>query len=426
MPIKPYAKAYCGKVMRSRIGHFGATRVLEIACACVCICAAVVGRASPQFSISQTQSQLATTQTPSTTSQANPTSDAHPETSKKKKKKKKSKGPGSFVIAPLPIVSPALGSGLVPIVGYITPIPARDRLVEPSVVGVGGLITNNGSRAYVFGGDLYLDRGRFDVEAAYAHGNLDYNLYGVGFAAGNEGLKLPLEQAGHVFFAKALYRLPLDIYAGMRFIDGSSFITIKPSSGDIPPIPPDVGLHTNLRSLGMEISRDSRPNRFYPLKGSVILFTGDFFAQALGSKYSYQSYNFTFNKYWSIKDNQVVAYNLFWCGTGGSPPFYGNCIYGSNNELRGYTAGRYLDRFMFATQGEYRLALPWRFGVVGFGGLGSVTPGGSQLLRVHQFLPAGGFGARYVLAKQYHVNLRTDFAWGKNNFTWGLGVGEAF
>jgi hypothetical protein len=31
-----------------------------------------------------------------------------------------------------------------------------------------------------------------------------------------------------------------------------------------------------------------------------------------------------------------------------------------------------------------------------------------------------------MLSKSYHVNLRTDFAWGKDNFTWGVGVGEAF
>ena len=27
---------------------------------------------------------------------------------------------------------------------------------------------------------------------------------------------------------------------------------------------------------------------------------------------------------------------------------------------------------------------------------------------------------------QYHVNLRTDFAWGKDTFTWSVGVAEAF
>jgi hypothetical protein len=121
----------------------------------------------------------------------------------------------------------------------------------------------------------------------------------------------------------------------------------------------------------------------------------------------------------------VLAYNLYWCGTGGSPPFYGNCIYGTNEELRGYTAGRYLDRYMFATQLEYRLVLPWRFGVVGFGGVGGVAPGGIQW-RSRQLLPGAGTGVRYMLSKKYHVNLRTDFAWGKDNFTWAVGVGEAF
>ena len=332
---------------------------------------------------------------------------------------------GSIVAAPLPIVSPALGAGIVPVLGYITPIPAKDKAIEPSVFGAAGLITDDGSRGWGLGTDLYIDKARYEVETVFAKGNLDYNLYGVGFKNGDAGLKLPLEQTGHFLLFKGLRRIGWDFYGGLRFIDGSSFITLKPTSGKIPPIPPDVGLHTDLRALGMEIYRDSRPNRFYPLKGSVIDFTGDFFANNLGSKYSFQSYKFTFNKYWSLNDKQVLAYNFYWCGTGGQPPFYGNCIYGASNELRGYTAGRYLDRYMFATQLEYRLVLPWRFGIVGFGGVGSVTPGGNQL-RVNQFLPAGGTGIRFLLSKKYHVNLRTDFAWGKDNFTWGVGVGEAF
>jgi hypothetical protein len=349
------------------------------------------------------------------------------EDKKKEKKEKKSDRAGSFVIAPLPIVSPALGAGVIPIAGYITPIPAKDKKLEPSVVGAAGLITNNGSLGFGLGTDLYLKQARYEVESVYAHGNLDYNLYGEGFVNGNAGLKLPLEQSGQIFFLKLLRRIPWDIYVGGRFITGNSFITLKPtSSSNLPPIPPDVGLHTDLRALGMEVWRDSRPNRFYPLKGSVIDFTGDFFAHDLGSKYSFQSYKFTFNKYLSLTDKQVLAYNLNWCGTGGSPPFYGNCIYGANNELRGYTAGRYLDRHMFATQLEYRLVLPWKFGLVGFGGVGAVAPGSEQFFRANHLLPSGGTGIRYMLSKKYHVNLRTDFAWGKDNFTWGVGVGEAF
>jgi len=346
------------------------------------------------------------------------------ETKKKKSRKRKVRN-GAIVVAPLPIVSPALGAGIVPILGYIVPLPPKDKATPPSVIGVAGLITNNGSRGLGLGADLYLKQGRYELESVYARGNLDYNLYGVGFLNGNAGFKLPLEQTGQFYFIKFLHRIVWDTYVGGRFVDGTSFITLKPTSGRIPPIPPDIGLHTNLRALGMEVRRDSRPNRFYPLKGSLVDFTGDFFAQDLGSKYSFQSYKFTFNKYASLTDKQVLAYNLYLCGTGGSPPFYGNCIYGANNELRGYTAGQYLARYMVATQMEYRLVLPWRFGLVGFGGIGEVAPGIAKW-RSNEVLPAGGTGIRYLLSKKYHVNLRTDFAWGKDNFTWGLGVGEAF
>ncbi len=332
---------------------------------------------------------------------------------------------GSIVIAPLPIVSPALGTGIIPVLGYITPLPTTDKAVPPSVVGAAGLITNDGSRGFGVGADLYLKQARYELEAVYAHGNIDYDLYGVGFENGNAGLKLPLEQSGQILFVKLLRKIRWDIYVGGRFINGKSFIMLKPTSGETPPVPPDVGLNTDLRALGVEVWRDTRPNRFYPLKGSVLDFTGDFFAQDLGSKYSFQSYKFTFNKYVSLTPKQVLGYNFYWCGTGGSPPFYGNCIYGANNELRGYTAGRYLDRFMVATQLEYRLVLPWRLGLVGFGGVGAVAPGGVQW-RIDQLLPSGGTGIRYMLSKKYHVNLRTDFGWGKDNFTWSVGVGEAF
>ena len=162
----------------------------------------------------------------------------------------------------------------------------------------------------------------------------------MGFKDETKGFKLPLTQSGEVLFVDFLRNIGWDIYVGGRFTSGDSFVTLRPSSGNTPPIPPDVGLHTNLRALGFEILRDSRPNRFYPVKGSWIDLTGDFFAESLGSKYSYQSYKITFNKYFSLTDKQVVAYNLFLCGTGGAPPFYGNCIYGTNSELRGYTAGR--------------------------------------------------------------------------------------
>ena len=322
-----------------------------------------------------------TSQDPSQQPSAAPSAEKKPEEKTKKSDKKENDKErehhrGALVAAPLPLVSPAIGSGIIPVLGYIFPFQEKDKVSPPSVVGAAGLITNNGSRGFALGGDLYMKEDRYELKAAYFHGNIDYNLYGVGYVNGNAGLKLPLEQTGQLFFIEFLRNIGWKVFVGGRFVTGNSVVTIRPTSGDTPPIPPDVGLTTNLRAIGMEVVRDTRPNRFYPLKGSLADFTGDFFAQSLGSKYSFQSYKVTFNKYWSLADKQVLAYNGFFCATGGQPPFYGNCIYGTNSELRGYTAGRYLDRYMFATQLEYRLVLPWRLGLVGFGGLGEVAPGG--------------------------------------------------
>jgi len=89
-----------------------------------------------------------------------------------------------------------------------------------------------------------------------------------------------------------------------------------------------------LTALGFRVDRDTSPNRFYPTAGTILDFTADFFSQGLGSKYSFGSYKLTFSKYWSLTQNQVLASVSFGCFTGGQPPFYGNCIYGTNSQLR--------------------------------------------------------------------------------------------
>jgi surface antigen Omp85-like protein len=358
------------------------------------------------------------------TAPTKPNAPAQPEA--QPKKKKKLGGRGAFVVAPLPISSPAIGSGIVPVLGYIFPFSTKDKVSPPSTVGVAGLITDNGSRGFVVGAQLFLKENTYEITSGFAHGNVDYNIYGSGLA---EGQKLPLQQTGDAFFGEVLRRVGWKFFVGPRFITGNSFVTVRPNVDMNFPIPPEAGLHTDLRSIGARLTRDTRPNHFYPIGGTLFSFTSDFFSQALGSKYSFQSYRTEFDKYLSLSARQVLAYDAYFCATGGQPPFYGNCIYGTSNELRGYTAGRYFTRYSLATQLEYRLVLPKRFGLVVFGGLGGVIPAGNQLLQMVQsshFLPAGGGGLRFELSKKYHVNLRADIAQGRDGHTFGMGVGEAF
>lgn len=332
---------------------------------------------------------------------------------------------GSIIVAPLPISSPAIGSGVIPVFAFIFRLRSKDTVSPASLVAAAGLATDNGSRAFGLAGQFFLKENTYRITAAFVHGNLNYDLYGIGILAGDATRKIPLQQAGDIFFGEALRRIGWKLFLGPRFLFGHSEVTLRSGDDSTSPVIPDLALRTNLTAIGVRLNRDTRPNRYYPTTGTLIDFTSDFFSQGLGSKYSFQSYKLVFNKYGSLSDRQVLAYNLFFCATGGRPPFYGNCIYGANNELRGYVAGRYLDRYMVATQLEYRLTLPKRFGLVGFGGIGEVVPGTGQFRNTY-FLPGIGTGLRFELSKKYHVNLRADIAWGTDDHTWIMGVGEAF
>lgn len=362
-----------------------------------------------------------------------------PATKKERKKKEKR---GAIVAAPLPISSPALGTGIIPVVAYIFAMNKDDKITPPSLVGGAGLITDNGSRVLALGGDLYLQRGAYEVRTAFLDGHLNYNFYGTGEIAGNAGRKLAVVQTGRVYFGEGLRRLGWKFYLGPRIWFGHSEIVpdLGKSDSDHPDIPPTY-LQTVVRAFGFRLQRDSRPNRFYPTSGTLIDLTSNFFyitsdsgvgsgtgngsASSPGGKSSFQTYRLTLNKYASLSQNQVLAYNLDLCAANGQAPYYGQCIFGTDNELRGYVAGRYIDRRMFATQLEYRLALPRRFGATAFGGVGEVAPT-TGAFSYSDLLPAVGAGLRYKLSTKYHVNLRLDIAQGRNGHTWSMGVGEAF
>jgi outer membrane protein assembly factor BamA len=111
-------------------------------------------------------------------------------------------------------------------------------------------------------------------------------------------------------------------------------------------------------------------------------------------------------------------------------PIYDLCLFGTSNDLRGYTAGRYQDRRMFATQVEYRLMFPsqgflGRFGLVAFAGVGAV---GDKFTNIgaSDLLPAGGAGLRFRLIKKYPINFRVDYGQGNDGHTLSIGVLEAF
>jgi len=332
---------------------------------------------------------------------------------------------GSFIIAPIPISSAALGSGLLLITAYVFKLNEQDKTSPPSWLAMAGEFTNNGTHGLALGGRLYLKENKYQTTFAVIKGRVNLDFSGVGRIPGRAPIEVPLRMNGTIFFGEGMKNIWKNIFVGPRYqyrrlaagIDGVP----RPGGFEVPAI----DIKSNSAALGFHVQRDLRDSTFYPTKGSLFDFTSDFFAPAFGSRREYQVYKIAYNVFYEVKKRQVFAYRAMVCSANGSVPFYDLCLYGYSNDLRGYTTGEFQNRRMFAAQAEYRVEWRKRLGFVAFGGLGGVERTWSEF-RTDQLLPAGGFGLRYNLDKKNHINYRVDVAFGRAGGTLSIGVGEAF
>ena len=332
---------------------------------------------------------------------------------------------GSLVIAPIPISSPAFGSGLLLISGYVFKLNERDQLSPPSWLGGAGAFTNNGSRGLALGGRLYLQENKYQTTFAVIKGRANLDFFGIGRIPGRSPISVPLRMEGTIFFGELMRNVGRHIFIGPRYqyrrlsagIDG----VVPPGGFEVP----QIDLRSNSAALGFHLQRDRRDSTFYPRKGNLFDFTGDFFDQVWGSRREYKTYKIAYNGFRALTNKQVFAYRAMACSANGSVPFYDLCLYGFNSDLRGYTTGEFQNRRMFATQAEYRIELPRRLGLVAFGGVGGTARRWNEF-RSDQLLPAAGAGLRFKLDKKNHINYRIDLAFGREGRTLSIGLGEAF
>jgi hypothetical protein len=332
---------------------------------------------------------------------------------------------GSIIIAPIPISSPAIGSGLVLVAGYVFKVNQNDKLSPPSAVGGVAAFTNNGSRGGGVGGRLYFKENKYQTTFAVGAGRINYDFYGIGRRPGIPTVFVPIHQSGKFFYGEFLRNFGKHVFIGGGFqhrnLTASINGTARPGGFEIP----QIDLKSITAAIIAHVQQDLRNSTFYPTKGTLFNLVGNFFDQAWGSKREYQTYKLSYSGYRELAKKQVFAYQGFACSANGSVPFYDLCFYGSNNELRGYTAGQFQNRRMFGGQAEYRLELPKRFGAVVFGGVGGVARTWSDF-RSDMLLPAAGAGIRFNLDKKNHINYRIDWAIGRAGHTLTIGVGEAF
>ncbi len=331
---------------------------------------------------------------------------------------------GSLIPLPVIFYQPETGLGFgITAINYYRASP-RDTISPPSSLSLVGIYTTKNQLILGVWGDMYLDEDRWRISSGVSFSKFPTKYWGIG----NDTPDSAEEDYTPQTLTLQLWpqkNVATGWYAGLAANVIDRKITEVADSGLIesgsaPGVDDEQAI-----GLGGSLIRDTRDNRVYPRRGSYHKLLVDLFADVWFGDNGFGVYTLDLRRYFPVARTHLVALQALGIATSGEPPFDLYPQLGGESLLRGYFQGRYRDRSLLAFQGEYRLPVIWKFGAVGFVGLGQVAPEIGDF-GLDRFWVAGGAGIRFLLAKKEGLNIRADFAFGEGSSGFYLSLGEAF
>ena len=177
--------------------------------------------------------------------------------------------------------------------------------------------------------------------------------------------------------------------------------------------------------LGIVVNWDTRDNILFPTSGGFYQLSTNFYGHTIGSDYAFTSHRLDLRRYYPLFSSHVLAFQGYLYSVSGKPPFQKLGLLGGDSVLRGYYEGRYRDMKTIVVQMEHRLLLWRKFGLVGFVGAGDVAEKMSSFA-LNDLKHSIGFGLRYMLNPDEKMNVRLDYAIGKDSSGFYITALEAF
>ncbi|MBC7921822.1 MAG: BamA/TamA family outer membrane protein [Ferruginibacter sp.] len=180
--------------------------------------------------------------------------------------------------------------------------------------------------------------------------------------------------------------------------------------------------------LGAGLVYDNRHNVLNVRKGFFSEVAVLNYRDRWGSDYNFYGVNVDARLFRTVRDKQVLAWQLVGNFLSGEVPFNQLALLGNETLMRGYYTGRYRDKAYLASQVEYRwLPFPFskRFGGAAFLAAGAVAPGAGEF-RWKNVLPSGGVGLRYLVFPRKDIFLRVDVGFTREGVNFYVFSGEAF
>lgn len=334
--------------------------------------------------------------------------------------------PISWVVAPLLAYSPEtsvqLGLGSVILFKPKNALP-EDRpssLFFSARYTLNQQITASPTYAVFSRGEKYLHKGKLDFRKFplfyYGVGNdtpeSNEELYGIS--------TLSLEHLTYRNITGKLYA-----GAGIRFL--RTYHLDFEEGGILATEQPIGSKAYSAAGLNFGLLFDNRNNLMSTTTGVLAEFKHQVHRSWLGSDFDYSLSKLDVRTYWSPfqKRRDILAWQLYAYLSDGDVPFNELAPLGGDMIMRGYYQGRYLDKNLIATQAEYRMPVWKKLSAVAFVGFGDVSPQLSTF-QLQELKYSVGGGLRYSVLPGESLNVRFDYAFGKDTQNFYINISEAF
>jgi len=181
----------------------------------------------------------------------------------------------------------------------------------------------------------------------------------------------------------------------------------------------------SVSSIGPTLLLDKRDGVYWTKKGSYLEIGVRFSGRATLSDYSLIRQSIDYRRFIPIRENSILGFQLFESAIWGDVPFFEYPIIGGSKLLRSYYQGYLRDNVLILAQAEFRGPLFWKFSYAAFIGIGTVSPSFGKLAS-QRYWPSYGAGIRFPLVKDAGINLRLDYAFGREVSGLYLTFGESF
>ena len=272
---------------------------------------------------------------------------------------------------------------------------------------------------------VYTDRNEWFIYGRARYQSFPLFYYGIGREATSEVQSVI--DGEYILVRERILRETLpSLYVGLELdYQGLNRIDYVDSAPGFTPPMVGAGGSRNL-GLGLGVLYDNIHNAMNPREGLYSEWA--FLHYGAGSDFKFTSYIVDNRLYWPVRENTVLAAQVYGQFTSGEAPFNMLSLMGGESLMRGYYLGRYRDQNLLAAQVEYRI-LPFSFskriGASAFLAAGQVY-GDDHPFSWQQFLPTGGAGLRFLIFPEKDIYTRLDVAYTREGRGVYFFIGEAF